>query len=355
MRTQRILTILGTRPEIIRLSRIIPKLDLCTDHHVLHTGQNYDRTLNDVFFQELATRQPNHVIDSQSSTFAGQLSKILVETEAYINEFKPDKILILGDTNSGLTAIIAERLGIPVYHMEAGNRCFDREVPEELNRRLIDGISSFNLPYTYGSRDNLTREGHDFKRITVTGNPIGEVIAHYKPQIDQSAILDTLGLEKSEYVLVTAHRAENVDNQERLEALFLALQKISKDYPVVFSCHPRTRSKLEKFNIDTAHIRVLEPWGFFDFVQLEQHARLVVTDSGTVCEEACILGVPCVTSRNSTERPETIACKSNIVAGVTKEGIVEAYQTMLYRKAWHVPAEYQWPDVSDRVIEKLLG
>lgn len=351
----KILTILGTRPEIIRLSRIIPKLDQLCQHRVLHTGQNYDVNLNEVFFNELQLRTPDYIINSQASTFGNQIAKILVEAEQYIESFKPDKILILGDTNSGLTAIISERLGIPVYHMEAGNRCFDREVPEELNRRLIDSISSYNLPYTYNSKNNLIREGHNSESILVTGNPIGEVLDYYASDIEQSDIISRLALTKKNYTLVTAHRAENVDNSQRLQAIIESLQFISQSMPVIFSCHPRTKSKLEKYNIDTSNIVVLNPLGFFDFVNLEKNARIVITDSGTVCEEACIFNVPCVTSRNSTERPETVECGANQVTGVTYDGIMAGFNNMLDKSEWKIPNEYQWPDVSDTVIQKLLG
>jgi len=351
----KILTILGTRPEIIRLSRIIPKLDKFVTHHILHTGQNYTDSLNDIFFKQLRIRQPNHSINSQSPTFAEQLSKIMTGVEEYVKQFKPDKVLILGDTNSGLSSIIVERMGIPVYHMEAGNRCYDLEVPEEKNRRIIDAISSVNLPYTRNSFDILLREGRNNDNTKITGNPIGEVIKFYQSDIDRSTIIKDLGLNLNRYVVVTAHRAENVDNPERLKELFHALTVLSQEQPVVFSCHPRTAQKLEQFKIDTSRIKILEPLGFFDFIKLESSASLIVTDSGTVSEEGCILRVPVVTSRNSTERPETVKVGANRVAGVTSDGITgAAYAMKIREKNWTIPDEYTWDDVSDRVVELLV-
>lgn len=355
-KSTKILTILGTRPEIIRLSRIIPKLDKFTTHHVLHTGQNYTSSLNDIFFKELRLRKPNHVIDSKADTFSEQLSKIFSGVEKYVTEFKPDKVLILGDTNSGLSSIIVERMGIPVYHMEAGNRCYDLEVPEEKNRKVIDAISSFNLPYTRNSFDILLREGRNESNTKVTGNPIGEVIDFYQPDIDRSTIIKDLGLNADRYTVVTAHRAENVDNAERLGELFHALTVLSQEQPVVFSCHPRTAQKLEQFNIKTGKIKILEPLGFFDFVKLESFASLIVTDSGTVSEEGCILKVPVVTSRNSTERPETVKVGANRVGGVTSDGILSAAHAMKVRENnWTIPDEYTWSDVSDLVVNLLVN
>jgi UDP-N-acetylglucosamine 2-epimerase (non-hydrolysing) len=354
----KILTILGTRPEIIRLSVIIPKLDQLCDHHVLHTGQNYDEKLNDVFFKELGLRAPNYVIDSKSNTFSEQLGKILVGVEQYLTSFQPDRVLILGDTNSGLAAIICERMGIPVYHMEAGNRCYDNLVPEEKNRRIIDSISTVNLPYTNLSRENLLREGIANNRIFVTGNPINEVLNVYQSSIEKSIILDQLGLEENKYIIATAHRAENVDNDERLKNIFESFVEISNEYKIVFSCHPRTKQKLEKFGIDTSNpnIIIVEPLGFFDFVQLEFHSRMAITDSGTVQEEMCIFGIPTITIRATTERPETVWCGSNIVSGLNKERIIHCYNRMKNNNVvWERPAGYTKDNVSDVVVNILLS
>ena len=225
----KVLTILGTRPEIIRLSRIIPKLDDVCNHKILHTGQNYDPLLNEIFFNELGIRSPDIIIDNKGTSFAEQIGNTFKGVENYVNEFKPDKVLILGDTNSGLSAFICERLGIPVYHMEAGNRCFDLKVPEEKNRKVIDSISSINLPYTNLSRENLLREGVPNNRIHVTGNPIKEVIDHYDTKIQNSNILEKLNLEKGKYIIATAHRAENVDDEQRLKNLFNSFEEIAKE------------------------------------------------------------------------------------------------------------------------------
>lgn len=354
----RILTILGTRPEIIRLSRIIPKLDALCDHKVLHTGQNHDTNLKDVFFSEMNIRLPDVQLSCATGEgISGQLSNIFQGVEAYIKSFKPHKVIILGDTNSGLAAIICERLGIPVFHMEAGNRCYDLKVPEEKNRKLIDSISSFNLPYTPGSRENLLREGADKKRIFVTGNPIKEVIDFYKDRIENSEILTKLNIGQKNYVLATSHRAENVDVDYRLAHIFDALESISKKYKIIFSCHPRTKDKLSKFDIYTKNPNILlcEPFGFFDFVKLEKEAKLAITDSGTVQEECCLLNTPTVTIRDTTERPETVECGSNIVSGLETIDIIRCFNIMEKASVnWSYPIGYTDDNVSDKVVNFIL-
>jgi UDP-N-acetylglucosamine 2-epimerase (non-hydrolysing) len=354
----KVLTILGTRPEIIRLSRIIPKLDNIVDHKILHTGQNYDKNLNDVFFKELSLRNPDYVIDNKSVSFAEQIGNTFVGVEKFVNEFKPDKVLILGDTNSGLAAIICERLGIPVYHMEAGNRCYDLKVPEEKNRKIIDAVSSINLPYTELSRQNLLREGAANNKVFVTGNPIKEVIDFYANEIDSSPILSALNLEKNNYIIATAHRAENVDVNDRLINIFESFEEISKEYKIVFSCHPRTKQKLAKFNIlvDNPNIIITEPLGFFDFVNLEKNAHMAISDSGTVQEEMCLFGIPTITIRDTTERPETVWCGSNVISGLDKENIVACFNRMKSAdRNWKIPEEYNQNNVSDVVVNILLS
>ena len=354
----KVLTILGTRPEIIRLSRIIPKLDLLVDHRVLHTGQNFDPNLSEIFFSDLKLRIPDKIIKNKASLLSEQLSTTFIEVEKYINEFKPDKVLVLGDTNSGLSAVICERLGIPVYHMEAGNRCYDNKVPEEKNRRIIDSISTINLPYTQLSRENLLREGISNNKIFVTGNPIKEVIEFYKEQILNSTICQKLNLESKKYVIVTAHRAENVDNIERLKNILESLEEISKENIVVFSCHPRTKEKIKKFklNISNERIKILDPLGFFDFVNLELNSFMAITDSGTVQEEMCLFNIPTVTIRDTTERPETVSCGSNIISGLNKKNIILCYEKMKQENlSWDIPVEYQKMNVSDTVINILLS
>ncbi|PNX46815.1 MAG: UDP-N-acetylglucosamine 2-epimerase (non-hydrolyzing) [Thermoplasmata archaeon M11B2D] len=347
----KVMTILGTRPEIIRLSRIIPKLDKVCDHVLVHTGQNYDTTLNHIFFRDLSVRQPDVKIDSKSSTLGGQLAKIFEGVEQALLRHQPEKVLILGDTNTSLCAVLVERLGFPVYHMEAGNRCFDLKVPEEKNRRVIDCVSSFNLPYTPGSRENLLREGCDKQRIFETGNPIYEALNYYSPKIDNCNVP-----RDCPHVLVTAHRAENVDVPERLSNIIGALNYVAESYNVIFSCHPRTRSRLSEFGMEVGNVHVTEPLGFFEFAALEKTAQFVITDSGTVQEECCIFNVPTVTIRDSTERPETVECGSNIVSGLEFENIVKCVEIAKgLSRNWKYPAGYIEKGVSDRVVNFLLG
>jgi len=351
---RKILTVLGTRPEIIRLSRIMPKLDAVFDHKILHTGQNYDANLSDVFFQELRLRQPDYCLQSRGS-IGQQLATMFVGIENCLDEFDPDAVLILGDTNSGLCAIPCERRGIPVYHMEAGNRCYDLRVPEEKNRKLIDSISTFNLPYTELSRQNLLREGASNQRVFVTGNPIREVINHYQSDISKSQILRRLSLAPDAYAVATAHRAENVDDPVVLEQILQALCEISQHMPVIFSCHPRTRSRLQHRQLPSGVI-MTEPMGFFDWIRLEQAAYLAISDSGTVQEEMCLFARPTITIRTTTERPETVWCGSNIVAGVSVPDIMTAYKRCRdLDRGWQPPPEYLKTNVSDTVVNILMG
>lgn len=321
----KILTILGTRPEIIRLSLIIKKLDLYAGRHILvHTGQNFTATLSDIFFEDLNIRKPDYHLKAEKNTLGGQLGSMFTQLEEIFETEKPDKVLLLGDTNSALSAVLAERMNIPVVHMEAGNRCYDLRVPEEKNRRVIDSVSSYNLPYTKKSRENLLREGVPVNRIFVSGNPIYEVIQHYKDKIDESKILTKLGLETKEYFLATIHRAENVDHEESLKEILSGLEYVAQTYEkkIICSLHPRTASKLKsavKANLSEL-IQFHEPFGLFDFIKLQKNAFCVLTDSGTVQEESCLLHVPAVTVRNTTERPETVECGSNVVSGVKAGG-----------------------------------
>lgn len=357
----KIMTILGTRPEIIRLSLIIDKLDQLADRHVVvHTGQNHNRNLSDIFFEQMGIRQPDRQLHLSSHSLGQQLGEIFAKVEQTICAEKPDKILLLGDTNSALCAILGERMGIPVYHMEAGNRCYDTAVPEEINRKIIDSISSYNLPYTQLSRENLLKEGIPSKRIWVSGNPIYEVLTHYGQQIDESDILHRNKLKKDEYILVTSHRAENVDHLGKLQAIIDGLELIAKRYriPVVCSIHPRTLDRLNHFGlkINDPHIKLCEPFGFFDFVKLQKHAACVITDSGTVQEESCIVGVPSVTIRQSTERPETLLCGSNTLSGLDANRIADCVDLMIkHRFAWTHPEGYIDPNVSTKVVNFLLG
>jgi len=356
----KIMTILGTRPEIIRLSLIIPKLDRLCSHVLVHTGQNFDRELSEVFFEELGLRRPDYYWGVRTEPAGEQIANIIAECERVLLEENPDRLLLLGDTNSALSAIIAKRMGIPVYHMEAGNRCYDDRVPEEVNRRIIDHCSNVLMPYTERSRANLLREGVEGERIYVIGNPIKEVINHYDTKIQSSQVIAHLNLEKEKYFLVTMHRQENVDHETRLYNLTQALIRLNEEYriPVVCSLHPRTRNKMEGFGIgvNNEYIRFLPPFGFFDFVHLERNAFLVLSDSGTVQEECCIFRVPNVTIRDVTERPETIECGSNMLSGAEPENILSCARTVLAQESeWRVPSEYEEEHVSNTVIKIALG
>lgn len=355
------MTILGTRPEIIRLSLIIKKLDEYASQHVLvHTGQNFTPSLSEVFFQELNIRKPDYILANQQLSLGEQLSKMYKELEQLFLKEKPDKVLILGDTNSGLSAILAERMGISVIHMEAGNRCFDLEVPEEKNRRIIDAISSFNLPYTPQSKENLIKEGIPSNRIITSGNPINEVLKHYEPAIKKSSILEKLSLKENDYFLVTAHRAENVDHEDRLLEIMKGINMVAEFYQkrIICSIHPRTKSRIENISLLEVHplVEFHEPFGFFDFVNLEKNAFCVLTDSGTVQEECCLFYVPTVTIRKTTERPETIQCGSNMLSGIDANQILTCVHVMVNQlKNWYYPEGYGDVNVSDKVIKVVLG
>ena len=356
----KVLTIFGTRPEIIRLSLIMKKLDGYCDHKTVHTGQNYDESLSDVFLRDLKVRTPDHHFNIKAKSFGEQIGRILEKTEEIVDLEKPDKILILGDTNSALSAIIAARKGVPVFHMEAGNRCFDDRVPEEVNRRIIDHSSAILLPYTERSKENLTDEGIPRERIYVTGNPIYEVLETFKDEIDQSKSLEQFDVAENKYFLVTLHRAENVDKEERLKKIFEGFHKIADKYKkkILISVHPRTAEKLKNFDIETKNedIVLMNPLGFFDFVNLEKNAFCVLTDSGTVQEECAIFHTPNVTIRDVTERPETLECGSNIISGANTESLLLSVEIATKETSnWLAPTEYKKENVSQTVLKILLG
>lgn len=356
----RVVTIFGTRPEIIRLSRVLPLLDAHCEHITVHTGQNYEESLSDIFLRDLRLRTPDVHMGIRATSFGDQLAQMIVQTETLLREKRPDALLLLGDTNSALSAIVAARLGIPVFHMEAGNRCYDDRVPEEVNRRIIDHSSSYLLPYTERSKDNLVREGIERERIFVTGNPIFEVIEAFQPEIDASTILDRLELASGKFYLVTMHRAENVDDPQRLAQLAEGLSLLAEEHqvPVIVSVHPRTASRLQAQNVvaSSKRVRFLEPFGFFDFIRLEKSAALVLSDSGTVQEECAIFRVPNVTIRDVTERPETIECGSNILAGVDPQQMLRAAELVLATGSdWIAPEGYEARSVSRTVAKIILG
>lgn len=357
----KILTVLGTRPEIIRLSRVIPLLDSFCKHVLVHTGQNYEPALKDVFFADLGLRSPDYSLNCQSDTTMGQIGMILAECEKVMISEKPDCLLVLGDTNSALAAMVAKRMGIMVCHMEAGNRCYDDRVPEEINRRIVDHCSDVLMPYTNRSRANLLREGVPGHRIFVTGNPIYEVLEHYSGEIENSRALETMGVRAGQYFLVTLHRAENVDIEERLNKFIKAFLMLGGKYrmPLICSLHPRTRSRIIDYNLafdKKSWLQVVEPLGLFDFVKLEKNALCVLSDSGTVQEECCIFGIPGVTLRDVTERPETLEAGSNLLSGCEPQDILNAVRTVLcLPKGWEPPAEYLVRNVSNAVVKIVVG
>jgi UDP-N-acetylglucosamine 2-epimerase (non-hydrolysing) len=353
----KVLTITGTRPELIRLSLIIKKLDKLVNHILVYTNQNYDYNLSTIFFDQLQIRQPDYYFDFKYNSFGEFLGKSVMEFEKILLTEKPDKILVLGDTNSGLLSIVGEKYKIPIYHMEAGNRCYDNRLPEETNRRIIDNVSTYNLPYTEGSKQILLDEKFDKNHVFKTGNPIYEVLNYYEKEISKSDILDRLDIKDLQYVLVTAHRTENVDNEETLKDIVKAINKIADEYVVVFSVHPRTKDKINKFGVKTGiNVIVSEPFGFFDFVKLEMNAMCVISDSGTVQEETCIFQVPAITIRETTERRETVECGSNILCGTKYNDIMESFNIIINtNNTWKAPQDYLVENVSDIIINILSG
>ena len=354
------MTIFGTRPEIIRLSPVLKILDRHCEHITVHTGQNFQESLSDIFIRDLEVRTPDAHFGIKSSSFGEQIGQILTKTDEVLEKHRPDKVLILGDTNSALSAIVAARRGIPIFHMEAGNRCFDNRVPEEVNRRIIDHSSTILLPYTERSKENLVSEGIERERIYVTGNPIKEVLDVFKDQIERSDALERFGEEQRGYFLVTLHRSENVDLPERLEQILESFHRIVEkfDKNLLVSVHPRTAEKLSKFGLKpkSDKIKLLEPLGFFDFVKLEKNAFAVLTDSGTVQEECAIFKIPNVTLRDVTERPETIECGSNILSGASGDSILSALELAVSQPAeWTAPKEYLVENVARTISKIILG
>jgi UDP-N-acetylglucosamine 2-epimerase (non-hydrolysing) len=349
----KIMTIVGTRPELIRLSTIIPLLDKYCDKHIfVHTGQNFDPNLKDIFFEDLNLRLPDYQEDCAGDTTFKTISNILQTTERLILKERPDKLLILGDTNSGLSAIVAKRYGVKVYHMEAGNRCFNDIVPEEINRRIIDHCTDVWMPYTERSRQYLLREGIAPEKIFVTGNPIFEVLNYNAVRIGESNILNKFKLCKGEYFLVTMHRAENVDSPRFMEVLCEIFHEFKKIFPVIISVHPHTRERLSA-NWNTDGIILSVPFNFVDFVNLEQNAYCVITDSGTVQEECSILGIPHIIIRKTNERLETVESGSSIICGHDPKDIARGVEIAV---DLHSNGDkYITPIVSNTVIKIILG
>jgi UDP-N-acetylglucosamine 2-epimerase (non-hydrolysing) len=359
----KIVTIVGTRPEIIRLSRTMSRLDEFVNQVIVHTGQNYDYELNEIFWKEMELRKPDHFLNVDTSSLGATLGDILKKTEELLQKEKPDGLLVLGDTNSCLSAYIAKRMHITVYHMEAGNRSFDFNVPEETNRRIIDHIADYNLVYTEHARRHLLSEGLQHRRIYLTGSPMREVLDFYLPKINQSGILSLLGLKQEKYFLVSTHREENVDNPGNLKKILSVLEDLVSTYgfPVIVSTHPRTRKRIEQFSESNLNnkIQFLKPFGFLDYVHLQQHALCTLSDSGTISEESSILNFPAISLRQSMERPEAQDTGSIILTGFDTDVILDsislAVKEKTERKINSIPEDYQIQDTSWRVVKLILG
>ena len=363
----KVMTVLGTRPEIIRLSRVMARLDDYADHRIVHTGQNWDFELNELFFSDLGVRKPDHFLGVDTSSLGAVLGGILIGTERVLKEECPDALLVLGDTNSAIAAIMARRMKVPIYHMEAGNRSFDRNVPEETNRRLVDHISDFNLVYTEHARRHLLAEGMQHRRVYLTGSPMREVLDHYRDRIETSDVLSRLGLSKNGYFIVSLHREENVDSRSRLAGLVSALNQLAErhDLPVIVSTHPRTRKRLDTMSDMSLDSRVeyMKPFGFHDYNHLQMHARCAISDSGTIAEESSILDFPAITPRDAIERPEAMDTGNIIVTGLQPDAILDGVEAAV---ALHqeriargvppiIPVDYQIRNTSERVVKLILG
>lgn len=359
----KVMTIVGTRPELIRLSRVIAKLDETVDHVLVHTGQNYDYTLNEIFFDELGIRRPDHLLGVDTSSLGRVLGETLIKSEEVLRAEQPDAVLVLGDTNSCIAALMARRMKVPVYHMEAGNRCFDDRVPEETNRRMVDHVADFNLVYTEHARRNLLAEGLPANRIVLTGSPLREVLTYYRSSIDASPVLDELGLETGGYFLASVHRQENVDVPRRLEAVMDSLAAVGERWhlPVLVSTHPRTRARMEALSNWTPgqELRFHKPFGFFAYNQLQRNARCVLSDSGSISEESSILGFPAVTLRSAIERPEFIDAGGIVTTDVYRDDVVDGVAATLDAsdrgEAPPQVAEYSMENSSERVSRFILS
>ncbi|GAB3716129.1 non-hydrolyzing UDP-N-acetylglucosamine 2-epimerase [Mariniluteicoccus flavus] len=355
----KVMTVVGTRPEIIRLAAVMKRLDASVDHVIVHTGQNYDYELNEVFFEDLGLRRPDHFLNVDTSSLGAVLGGVLAGVEKVIKDEQPDAVLVLGDTNSCIAAVMAKRMRVPVYHMEAGNRCFDENVPEETNRRMVDHVADFNLVYTEHARRNLLAEGLHPRRILLTGSPMKEVLLAQRDKIDASDVLERLELTDGGYFLVSAHREENVDKPERLSALLDCLEAVAQKYdlPVLVSTHPRTRNRLEALGREVdERIIFHKPLGFNDYNHLQLHAKAVLSDSGTISEESSILGFRAVTLRDSIERPEALDTGAIIMVGLDPQNVVEGVEQVLNAtSAAVIPAEYAIDNTSERTVNFILS
>ena len=362
MKKLKVMTVVGTRPEIIRLSAVINKLEAseAIEHVLVHTGQNYDYELNEVFFQEFKLRKPDYFLNAATGTAVETIGNILIKIDPIMEEVKPDAFLVLGDTNSCLTAIAAKRRHIPIFHMEAGNRCFDQRVPEETNRKIVDHTADINLTYSDIAREYLLKEGLPADRIIKTGSPMFEVLASRKDDIEKSDVLDRLHLEEDNYFVVSAHREENINSDENFLNLVLSLNAVAEKYkmPIIMSTHPRTQKMIDakgiKFN---PLIQTMKPLGFNDYVKLQMHAKAVLSDSGTISEESSILGFKALNIRQAHERPEAMEEASVMMVGLTKERILQGLEILEIQQKntlTHV-ADYSMPNVSDKVLRIILS
>lgn len=362
MQKLKVMTIVGTRPEIIRLAEVIKQCDIYFDHTLVHTGQNWDYELNDVFFEDLELRKPDYFLSATGEHLGDTLGNIIAKSYEVLAEVRPEALLILGDTNSCLSAIAAKRLKIPVFHMEAGNRCFDQNVPEEINRRIVDVTSDVNLAYTEHARRYLISEGMRKEYTFVTGSPLPEVFAKYMPKIEESNVLEDLDLEAGKYILVSAHREENIDNDANFKALTDALNATAElyDMPIIYSTHPRSWKRIESAGI-TFHpnIRQLKPFGFHDYNKLQKYSFCVLSDSGSLAEESNIMNFAAVSIRTSTERPEAVDKGSFIVGGITFDSIMQAIEVITKQKAVQAPLvkvhDYTDENVSLKVVNIIQG
>ena len=363
MNKLKVMTILGTRPEIIRLSCVMALLDKYIDHKIVHTGQNYDYELNEIFVNELNVRKSDHFLGVDHSSLGTVMGNILISIEKVLEKEKPDAVLILGDTNSSIAGIMAKRMKIPIYHMEAGSRCFDLNVPEEINRRIIDHISDFNLVYTEHARRHLLSEGLPHRRIYLTGSPMKEVLLTHMKKIQSSKILEQLKLKKDSYFIASIHREENVDNKENLDLLLRSLNLICEEYglPVIVSTHPRTKKRLGALSGAKPHanIHFLKPFGFFDYNHLQMNAFCAISDSGTISEESSIFPFPAITVRNAMERPEALDTGNIILTGLNPDTIIQAIRMVTEEKdalvKYPIPVEYEIENVSQRVVKLIIG
>ncbi len=363
MKKLKVMTIVGTRPEIIRLSRIIPKLDKYFNHILVHTGQNHDYELNEIFFSDLKIRKPDHFLGAAGKNAAESIGQIIIEADSILGQEAPQAVLILGDTNSCLSAIPAKRRKIPIFHMEAGNRCFDQRVPEEINRRIVDHIADINLPYTSIAREYLLAEGLPADRIIKTGSPLFEVINYYQPSIDDSDILNRLNIKKNEFFLVSAHREENIDSIPNLVNLSLSLNTIAKEYdlPIIVSTHPRTRKRIETEGMEFhKNIVLLKPLGFHDYNHLQKSAKAVLSDSGSINEESSIMNFPALNIREAHERPEGMEEAVVMMVGLDTDRILQALQILETQpsgeeRVLELVKDYSMPNVSDKIVRIIIS